>query len=60
MIDDREAFSADDRLNVCVPFWELPRLPEAAWTPLLTDVDLVLAPTLHIKAASRPRALTRA
>ena len=35
MIDDRLAFSAADRLNVAVPFWELPRLPEAEWTPLL-------------------------
>lgn len=35
------------RLNVCVPFWELPRVPRV-WLPVLRRMDLVLAPTRYI------------
>jgi glycosyltransferase involved in cell wall biosynthesis len=49
MVDDRRAVEVRDRLNVCVPFWELPRMPDQYWAPMLDSVDLVLAPTLHIK-----------
>jgi glycosyltransferase involved in cell wall biosynthesis len=38
------------RLNVCVPFWEAPRLPRA-WLPTLSAMDLVLAPSLFIRDA---------
>jgi glycosyltransferase involved in cell wall biosynthesis len=36
--------------NVCVPFWELPRLPRG-WLPMLRAVDAVLAPTRFVQAA---------
>ncbi|MHB8761284.1 MAG: glycosyltransferase [Coriobacteriia bacterium] len=42
--------SARDRLNVLVPFWELPVLPPE-WIPLLDGMDLVLAPTPFIADA---------
>jgi len=35
------------RLNVCVPFWELPRVP-LLWLPALRAMDLVLAPTRYL------------
>jgi glycosyltransferase involved in cell wall biosynthesis len=38
------------RMNVCVPFWELPRLP-LSWKAMLEAMDLVLAPSLFIKSA---------
>ena len=45
------------RLNVCVPFWELPRLPvKGNWVPLLETVDVVLAPTRFIADAVRTSA----
>ncbi len=37
-------------MNVCVPFWELPRIPES-WRVVLESMDVVLAPTLFIKNA---------
>ena len=42
----------EERLNVCVPFWELPRLPRL-WLPVLQAMDLVLAPSLFIESALR-------
>ncbi|MFM8893332.1 MAG: glycosyltransferase, partial [Planctomycetia bacterium] len=40
--------------NVCVPFWELPRLPVTAdWREWLGLMDLVLAPSLFIRDAIR-------
>lgn len=39
--------TGSDRANVCVPFWELPRLP-APWVPILNAMDAVLAPTRFI------------
>lgn len=41
-----------DSLNVCVPFWELPRLPPQ-WAETLAGMDLVLAPTIFIRDACR-------
>jgi glycosyltransferase involved in cell wall biosynthesis len=38
------------RLNVCVPFWEAPRLPRA-WLPTLSAMDLILAPSEFIRDA---------
>ena len=38
------------RLNVCVPFWEAPRLPRA-WLPTLSAMDLILAPSGFIRDA---------
>lgn len=38
------------RLNVCVPFWEAPRLPRA-WLPTLSAMDLILAPSTFIRDA---------
>lgn len=42
----------EDRLNVCVPYWELPRLPEF-WIPVLRTMDVILAPTTFIADAIR-------
>jgi glycosyltransferase involved in cell wall biosynthesis len=36
--------------NVCVPFWELPVLPEA-WVPALSAMQAVLAPSRFIESA---------
>lgn len=41
-----------DQMQVCVPFWELPRLPHA-WLGPLAAMDLVLAPTRYIEQAVR-------
>ena len=38
--------------NVCVPFWELPLVPEA-WVPVLQAMDVVLAPTRFVEEACR-------
>ena len=38
------------QLNVCVPFWELPRVPDS-WLPVLRGMDLVLAPTWFVADA---------
>ncbi|MEI7813713.1 MAG: glycosyltransferase family 4 protein [Coriobacteriia bacterium] len=44
--------SLADRLNACVPFWELPRLPvKWSWIELLEAVDVVLAPSRFIADA---------
>ncbi len=40
------------RFNVCVTFWELPKLP-LAWIPALETMDLILAPSLFIQGAIR-------
>ncbi len=37
----------ENRLNVCVPFWELPRLPRS-WVEPLRAMDLILAPTHYV------------
>lgn len=43
--------------NVCVPFWELPRLPAAnAWVETLEMMDLVLAPSRFVLDAVRASA----
>lgn len=42
------------RTNVCVPFWELPRLPVAGcWAECLEAMDLVLAPSMFVLDAIR-------
>jgi glycosyltransferase involved in cell wall biosynthesis len=41
-----------DRMQVCVPFWELPKLPPS-WHQPLEAMDLILAPTRYIEAAVR-------
>jgi glycosyltransferase involved in cell wall biosynthesis len=38
------------RLNVCVTFWELPKLP-LSWIPGLEIMDLILAPSRFIQTA---------
>jgi glycosyltransferase involved in cell wall biosynthesis len=38
------------RFNVCVTFWELPKLP-LAWIPALESMDLILAPSRFIQTA---------
>jgi len=44
-------------VNVCVPFWELPRLPAAnAWIETLEMMDLVLAPSRFVLDAIRASA----
>ena len=34
-----------NRMNVCVPFWELPKLPRQDFAPVLEAMDKVLCPT---------------
>ena len=49
--------SLPDRLNACVPFWELPRLPvKWSWTELVQAVDVVLAPTRFVADSVRASA----
>lgn len=36
--------------NVCVPFWELPRVPRG-WRAMLSSMDAVLAPTRFVQSA---------
>jgi hypothetical protein len=43
------------RLNVALPFWELPSMPEP-WLDLLAAMDLVLAPTLFVQSVLRNNA----
>jgi glycosyltransferase involved in cell wall biosynthesis len=38
------------RLNVCVPFWELPVMPRD-WVTLLGSMDVVLAPSTFVREA---------
>jgi len=38
-----------DRMQICVPFWELSRLPPA-WHRPLAAMDLILAPTRYIES----------
>jgi len=38
----------DKRMNVIVPFWELPTLP-GVWKDMIDLMDVVLAPTLYIR-----------
>jgi len=38
----------DRRMNVIVPFWELPTLP-ALWRDMIGLMDVVLAPTLYVR-----------
>ena len=52
-----DAISLRGGVNACVPFWELPHLPES-WVPVLNGMDVVLAPTRFIAEACE-RALTR-
>ncbi len=44
------SWSRKDRVSACVPFWELPQLPEA-WLPVLSAMDIVLAPTRFVEDA---------
>lgn len=41
-----------DRINACVPFWELPRLPNS-WIRPLSAMDALLAPTHFVETALR-------
>ncbi|HKP95141.1 MAG TPA: glycosyltransferase [Fibrobacteria bacterium] len=36
--------------NICVPYWELPKLP-LSWKPVLDGMDLVLAPSHFVRQA---------
>lgn len=40
----------EGRLNACVPFWELPRLPDS-WIAPLAAMDVILAPTCYVRDA---------
>jgi glycosyltransferase involved in cell wall biosynthesis len=37
-----------ERINVCIPFWELPRIPPS-WVPTLEQLDIVLAGSSFIQ-----------
>ncbi|MHB1340739.1 MAG: glycosyltransferase family 4 protein [Coriobacteriia bacterium] len=41
-------------VNACVPFWELPRLPDS-WVEPLAAMDALFAPTSFVEAAIRDR-----
>jgi glycosyltransferase involved in cell wall biosynthesis len=41
-------FTDPTKLNIIVPFWELPRLPQS-WIPVLEKMDMILAPTHFIE-----------
>lgn len=36
------------RMNVCVPFWELPKLPVQDFIPVLSAMDMALCPTRFV------------
>lgn len=36
------------RINIIVPFWELPRIPQS-WIPVLETMDMILAPTHFVE-----------
>ncbi len=40
----------ENHLNICVPFWELSRIPND-WVPILESMDAVLAPTQFVANA---------
>lgn len=42
----------DGRLNACVPFWELPRIP-TSWLEPLSGMRVILAPTRFVEGAVR-------
>jgi hypothetical protein len=44
------ALQTAGRINMALPFWELPRLPEP-WVPLLQQMDVVLAATTFLEHA---------
>lgn len=50
MLDRLGWHRASRGINVCVPFWELERLPEE-WVRVLDAMDVVLAPTQFIRSA---------
>ncbi len=57
LASDRGWLVTRSRTNVCVPFWELPRLPPAgAWIDCLGAMNLVLAPSRFILDAIRTSA----
>lgn len=39
------------RLNVAVPFWELPHLPVRGWREILGSMDVILAPSRFVQSA---------
>jgi glycosyltransferase involved in cell wall biosynthesis len=48
----RDTVTIPGRLQACVPFWELPRLPES-WHAPLEAMDVILAPTRFVEANIR-------
>lgn len=47
----------EGRVNACVPFWELPRLPvTGGWLELMEALDVVLAPSRFVADAVRASA----
>jgi len=58
--DESSWLDITGRVNACVPFWELPRLPvTGGWVELMEALDVVLAPTRFVAdavRASAPRA----
>ncbi|PKQ17182.1 MAG: hypothetical protein CVT67_01705 [Actinobacteria bacterium HGW-Actinobacteria-7] len=49
-----DTVTLQNRVNACVPFWELPRLPDS-WVEPLQAMDAILAPTRFVEAAVRDR-----
>jgi len=50
--EGHRAVEVDGRVNVVIPYWELPRIPDD-WRPGLAMMDLVVAPTRFIEDALR-------
>lgn len=48
VVSNAPQLRVSERINICVPFWELPVLPRD-WQPVLQGVDVVLAPTAFIQ-----------
>lgn len=48
VVSNEPGLRVNERLNFCVPFWELPVLP-VDWSPVILGVDAVLAPTTFIQ-----------
>jgi len=52
-----EWLDLEGRVNACVPFWELPRLPvTGGWVELMEALDVVLAPSRFVADAVRSSA----
>ncbi len=52
LVWNTRGLTARNRINLCVPFWELEELP-ADWTTFLGAMDVIVTPTAFIESAVR-------